>query len=80
MGLDPRTTLNIDREMEEIDEAIVTHSRRIEELKCQRFELFAQKQDCEMQDVFECAFENGFTPDEMMKLLENAVSQRKTHS
>ena len=73
-----RTVKDLENEMEEIDEAIVTHNRIVEDLKCQRYELLAQKQDCEMQEVFECAFENGFTPDEMMQLLVDAIKTKRS--
>ena len=73
----PFTMMDLEKEMEDIDEAIVTHNKIIEDLKFQRYELLAQKQDWEMQEVFECAFENGFTPEEMMKLLLGAIKSKK---
>ena len=77
MARNTRTLQELEDEMEEIDEAILTHNRIIEDLKSQRYELLAQKQDWEMQEVFECAFENGFTPDEMMQLLISAIKAKK---
>lgn len=76
MGRNTRTVNDLEKEMEEIDEAIVTHSKIIDDLKYQRYELLAQKQDWEMQDVFECAFESGFTPDEMMHMLVAAIKEK----
>ena len=78
MERNARSVRELEKEMEEIDEAIVTHNRIIEELKCQRYELVAQRQDWDMQEVFECAFENGFTAEEMMQLLVDAIKAKKS--
>ena len=66
------TASSLEKEMEEIDEAIITHNRIIENLRSQRCEILAQKLDWEMQEVFECAVESGFTPGEVMQLLLGA--------
>jgi len=80
LGNCTRTVKDLETEMEEIDEAIVVHNHIIEGLRHQRYELFAQKQDWAMQEVFECAFENGFTAEEMMELLLNAIREKKNRN
>jgi len=72
MGQTTCTLCDLEREMEEIDDAIISHNKIIEVLRFQRFEVMAKKNDWEMQEVFECAIENGFTPDEVMDLLLSA--------
>jgi len=69
----------MEKDMEEIDEAIVTHSKIIENLRNQRMELVARKGDWEMQEVFECAVENGLSPDEMMAMVLEVVQKRKNN-
>ena len=69
MGQSTCTVCELEREMEEIDEAIITHNKIIENLRFQRFEILARKNDWEMQEVFEYAIESGFTPDEVMDML-----------
>ena len=69
------TVTDLENEMQHIDEAIVTHNMIIEKLRNQRYELLAQKHDWEMQEVFECAVESGFTPVEIMQLLMRAKSK-----
>lgn len=68
---------NLERDMEEIDEAILKHSMIIEGLRVERVELLARKSNCEMQEVFECVVEHGFTPGEMMELVLSSISKKK---
>jgi len=71
---------DLDNEMEKIDEAIIVHKRIIEDLREQRYELYARKHDWQMQEVFEYAVENDMKADDMMKLLLTAIGDKKCKS
>lgn len=70
------TAVDLERDMAEIDEAIITHSKIIENLRLERYELLARKSDWEMQEVFEYAVENGFAPGEVMELLISSTARK----
>jgi len=76
MGPASQKISDLEKKMYELDEAILTYNRTIEELKSQRYELLAQKQSWELQEVFEYAVENDITAEEIMKILLNALKQK----
>ena len=72
------TLFDIEKEIDEKDEAIFTHLKIIEKLKEQRNELLAQRSDWRMQEVFELAVEYGLTPDEMKEIVFYALKRKRT--
>ena len=69
-------TTDIEKAMEEIDDAIITHNKIVEKLKLQRYTLFSKKLDLEMDDVLECVVENDISPRRMMDLIIAEVEER----
>ena len=73
------TSIDIEKEVEAVDRAIVAHEKEIEELVCKRYELIARKNDLDMQEVIECLFESNIEPKEVMKLIV-ATKCKKTNT
>jgi len=69
---------NYDSEMQRIENAIVGYNLEVESLVRERYELIANKEELEMQEVFDCAIERGITPKEMMELV-NSFQKTKPH-
>lgn len=63
---------DLDKEIEEIDKAIITYNEIIEGLKWQRYELLSNKHDLDMNDVLECIIEKGLSANEVLKLINGA--------
>jgi len=68
--------IDFDKEVEAVDRAIVTHEKEIEELISKRYELIAQKNDLDMQEVVECLFESEMEPKEVMELIVAAIKKK----
>lgn len=68
---------DFERDIEEIDEAIFKHNKIVENLRFDRFELLAQKSNCELEEVFEYAVDSGFTSSEIMELIISAIPKKK---
>jgi len=71
-----QTKEELEAQMEEIDEAIITHSKIIEKLKMQRYELFSVKLDLEIVETLECAVENDISPRRIMDLIISEIGTR----
>jgi len=70
-------SIDFDKEVEAVDRAIVTHEKEIEELISKRYELIAQKNDLDMQEVVECLFESDMEPKEVMELIVAAIKKKQ---
>ena len=71
------TNEELETQMEEIDDAIITHSKIIEKLKLQRYELFSVKLDLEIMETLECAVENDISPRRIMDLIISEIAAKK---
>jgi hypothetical protein len=67
---------NLENKIEEIDEAIITHNRIVQNLTMQRYDLISQKLDLEMNETLECAIENDISPRRVMDLIISEVERR----
>jgi hypothetical protein len=66
-------TLNdINEEIEEIDRAIIRHSRIVENLKWRRYELLIREQDLEMSELIECIIEKGLTARDALRIINGS--------
>ena len=60
---------SLDKELEFIDFTITEYSLKIAQLKNRRCELLAEKQDLDLNDVFECIIEKGLSANEIMQFI-----------
>ena len=67
---------NLENKIEEIDEAIITHNKIVQNLTMQRYDLISQKLDLEMNETLECAIENDISPRRVMDLIISEVERR----
>ena len=64
------------REMEEVEKAIVSGMTTIEMLRERRYELIIKKEDLKMNEVIDCAIENGISAQELMELVNITSKER----
>lgn len=60
---------SLDKELEFIDYTITEYSLKIAQLRNRRCELLAEKQDLDLNDVFECIIEKGLSASEIMQFI-----------
>ena len=76
MSRGSKEQIELDREIEEIGEAIVAHNRIVQKLTIQRYGLISKKQDLEMTETLKCAIENDISPRRVMDLIISDVENR----
>jgi len=69
-------TDELESRLEELDSAIITHNKIINNLIVQRCSLISQKLDLEMNETIECAIENDISPRRVMDLIISEVENR----
>jgi len=72
--------LDLEAEIEEVDEAILTHNRIVQKLTMQRYDLISRKLDLEMDETVECAIENDISPRRVMDLIMAELEERNKYA
>jgi len=70
--------IDLDRELDEIEDEIVTHNRIVETLIWRRSELLTKKQDLEMCELIDCIIEKGLTANEALELIVSSLENNST--
>ena len=60
---------SLEKELEFIDFTITEYSLKIAQLRNRRCELLAEKQELDLNEVFECIIEKGISAFEIMQLI-----------
>ena len=68
---------DLDRELERIEEEIVTHRKTVENLVWQRSELLTKKQDLDMYELIDCINENCMTANSALEILNNSQQVKR---
>jgi len=76
MPQNSETLTDLDKRIEEVDEAIITHNKIISKLTIQRYDLVSRKLDLEMDEALECAIESDISPRRVMDLIISEIAGR----
>ena len=77
MSQDAQSNIDLEKEMEEVDEAIVKCNEMAESLNQRRYELIAMRQNLEIADVIECIIEKGINANQIMQMILSASEENK---
>ena len=72
--------IDIEKELERIEDKIITQNRIIDDLVWQRAELLTKKQDLEMCALIDCIIENGLSANEALEIIVYELGKKSSRN